>query len=128
MKMSVLIKGLRIPESCAECRFCVNGFTDAAPVYECACESYENVSVLVDDHGNPFNFRPDWCPLISVPTPHGRLGDLDKLKYDIVVGNEKYLGLNKPCLEDVTPIENVDDCIDAITFAPPIIEAEGREE
>ena len=23
--------------------------------------------------------RPDWCPLIEVPTPHGRLGDLDEL-------------------------------------------------
>ena len=24
--------------------------------------------------------RPDWCPLIEVPEPHGRLGDLDALK------------------------------------------------
>ena len=23
--------------------------------------------------------RPDWCPLIEVPEPHGRLGDLDAL-------------------------------------------------
>lgn len=65
--------------------------------------------------------------VIELP-PHGRLGDLDKLKYDIVVGNQKYLGLNAPCLEDVMPIENVDDCIDAIAFAPTIIEAEGSEE
>lgn len=61
--MSVLIKGIGIPKSCSECRFCVNGFTDDAPMYECACETYENVSVLVDDHGKPFDFRPDWCPL-----------------------------------------------------------------
>ena len=72
--------------------------------------------------------RPKYCPLVEIPTPHGRLGDLDKLKYDIVVGNQKYLGLNAPCLEDVTPIENVDDCIDAIAFAPTVIEAEGSEE
>lgn len=24
--------------------------------------------------------RPDWCPLIEIPTPHGRLGDLDALE------------------------------------------------
>lgn len=23
--------------------------------------------------------RPDWCPLVEVKTPHGRLGDLDEL-------------------------------------------------
>ena len=63
--MSVLIKDIRIPESCLECRFCVNGFTDNAPMYECACQSYDNVSVLVDDHGKPFDFRPDWCPLVE---------------------------------------------------------------
>ena len=79
---------------------------------------------IIAPYGAPI---PDWCPLIDIPTPHGRLGDLDKLKYDIVVGNQKYLGLNAPCLEDVTPIENVDDCIDAIAFAPTVVEAEWRE-
>ena len=64
--MSVIVKGMEMPKNCAECRFCVNGFTDAAPVYECACETYENVSVLVDDHGKPFDFRPDWCPLVEI--------------------------------------------------------------
>ena len=75
-------RGIGIPESCAKCRFCVNGFTDDAPMYECACESYENVSVLVDDHGQPFDFRPDWCPLVEVKEPHGRLIDADKLLID----------------------------------------------
>ena len=80
----VLIKGIGIPESCAECRFCVNGFTDNAPMYECACQSYDNVSVLVDDHGQPFDFRPEWCPLVEVPTPHGDLVDRNYLisEYD----------------------------------------------
>lgn len=76
---SVIVKGMGIPKSCAECRFCVNGFTDEAPMYECACESYENVSVLVDDNGKPLNVRPDWCSLIEVSTPHGRLIDGDAL-------------------------------------------------
>ena len=76
--MSILIRDMEMPTSCDKCRFCVNGFTDDAPMYECAVQSYENVSVLVESGGKPFDFRPDWCPLIELP-PHGRLGDLDKL-------------------------------------------------
>lgn len=77
--MSVLIKGIEMPTKCNECNFCVNGFTEDAPMYECAVESGENVSVLVDDYGKPFDFRPDWCPLVEIPTPHGRLIDADEL-------------------------------------------------
>ena len=85
--MSVLIKGMKMPKNCAECRFCVNGFTDVAPMYECACESYENVSVLVDDYGKPFDFRPDWCPLIELPEKHGRLID-ERVAYDKIAEQE----------------------------------------
>ena len=65
--MSVIVKGMEMPKNCDECRFCVNGFTDDAPMYECAVQSYENVSVLVESGGKPFDFRPDWCPLIELP-------------------------------------------------------------
>ena len=115
--MSVLIKGIGIPESCAECRFCVNGFTDDAPMYECACQSYDNVSVLVDKDGQPFDFRPEWCPLIEVPTPHGRLGDLDELKSKFRHGK----GDNDTDSAWISAIRR------AITQAETIIEAEGSE-
>ena len=110
--MSILIK-TEMPKGCWACPFAVGKY------YECLFTKKTSNWGLTT--------RPSDCPLIEVPTPHRRLGDLDKLKYDIVVGNEKYLGLNEPCLEDVTPIENVDDCIDAIAFAPTIIDAEWRE-
>ena len=74
--MSILIRSMEIPTSCDKCRFCVNGFTDTVPMYECAVQSYENVSVLVESNGEPFDFRPDWCPLVELP-PHGRLIDAD---------------------------------------------------
>ena len=110
--MSVLICGMEMPRTCNDC-----GLRDS---FDCwITDSYIEAR---------FSKRNEDCPLVEIPTPHGRLGDLDKLKYDIVVGNQKYLGLNAPCLEDVTPIENVDDCIDAIAFAPTVIEAEGSEE
>ena len=85
--MSILIHDMEMPTSCDKCRFCVNGFTDDAPMYECAVQSYENVSVLVESGGKPFDFRPDWCPLIELP-PHGRLIDADKLKSRLVLDND----------------------------------------
>ncbi len=82
--MSVLIKNMSVPDNCNKCVFCVNGFTDAAPMYECAASGDDMTSVLVDDHGRPFDFRPDWCPLIEVETPHGDLVDRTELlaEYD----------------------------------------------
>ena len=101
--MSVLIKGIGIPESCAECRFCVNGFTDDAPMYECACESSENVSVLVDDHGKPFDFRPEWCPLIEVP-PHSDLVDRNYLIAEYDRQHKGPAGGARRIMEDAPPI------------------------
>lgn len=105
--MSILIKDMDIPKSCDKCRFCVNGFTDEAPMYECAVQSYENVSVLVESGGKPFDFRPDWCPLIELP-PHGRLIDADALKNDMRDWNPSIIAV-----------------VDAM---PTVIEAEGSED
>ena len=111
----VLIKGMEMPKNCAECRFCVNGFTDEAPMYECACESYENVSVLVDDNGQPFDFRPEWCPLIELP-PHGRLIDVSTVEEIRFHDADGYHVING---EQLCELE-----IDA----PTVIEAEGGRE
>lgn len=76
--MSILIRDMEMPTSCNKCRFCVNGFTDDAPMYECAVQSYENVSVLVESDGKPFDFRPDWCPLIDIPDPFDLVTEVTK--------------------------------------------------
>jgi hypothetical protein len=59
--MSVLIKGMEMPKSCDDCYIanCPNdiGYTDMGK-----CSRHIN------------------CPIIEVPEPHGRLGDLDALK------------------------------------------------
>ena len=109
--MSILIRSMETPTSCDKCRFCVNGFTDTVPMYECAVQSYENVSVLVESNGEPFDFRPDWCPLVELP-PHGRLGDLDKLN-----------------IHDISPVDGF--CVMGVTeedieLADTVIEAEGE--
>lgn len=51
----------QLPDSCTDCEFLRNGFTEEAPMWECGLESDEMTSVLVDDHGKPFDFRPMWC-------------------------------------------------------------------
>ena len=114
--MSILIRSMDIPTSCDKCRFCVNGFTDDAPMYECAVQSCENVSVLVESDGKPFDFRPDWCPLVELP-PHGRLIDADELKSKFRHGNG----------DDDADSAWISTIRRFITQADTIIEAEGTE-
>lgn len=52
---------MKLPDSCANCEFLRNCLTEEAPMWECGLESDEIVSVLVDDNGKPFDFRPHWC-------------------------------------------------------------------
>ena len=115
--MGVLIKDMDMPENCDKCRFCVNGFTDEAPMYECGVQSYDNVSVLVESDGKPFDFRPDWCPLVEIPTPHGRLIDADELKSKFRHGNG----------DDDADSAWISTIRRFITQADTIIEAEGTE-
>ena len=64
--MSVLIKGMQLPDMCGHCRF--------ATAFE--CEVTKNFITT-------FNVRQSDCPLIEVPEPHGRLIDADAMIRDI---------------------------------------------
>lgn len=63
--MSVLIKGMDMPESCYAC-----DMMELSGVVRC-CHAYDTRN---SDWGRALN-----CPLIPVPTPHGRLKDADEL-------------------------------------------------
>lgn len=56
--MSVLIKGMQIPENCMKCGLM------------CALRHF---NILNDN-------RPDGCPLIELPEHHGRLIDADDMR------------------------------------------------
>jgi hypothetical protein len=93
--MSVLVKGWSIPpHGCLGCYFRTNMYcgllTKNDRVWEYA-ERYE---------------RPSHCPLVEVPTPHGRLVDADRMLRDC-----KY-----PEVETYTRV--------ALESAPTVIEAE----
>lgn len=109
--MSILIKGLEMPQSCWDCMFCLD-FEFLFP-YECAAanKEFENG---IDEYEHS---RPNWCPLIELP-PHGRLIDKDALL-------SQYGGMIITAKVDYA--EGLRDAIQDIQNAPTVIEAEEGE-
>lgn len=115
--MSVLIKGIQMPKNCKECPFLLDD--DA-----CYAVNKPNSWFLplvcngsTDEYPlNEFPYwekRVDWCPLVEVPTPHGRLIDVDEL-YREVAKAHAYEHLS------------VKRIIAMIHKSPTVIEAEGE--
>lgn len=76
--MSVMIKGMQLSDGCNE--------SDLLQIFDenetsiCPLSPYYVWSGVAPD------YRPDGCPLVEIPTPHGRLIDADELlkhKYGI---------------------------------------------
>lgn len=61
--MSVLIKGMDMPKRCVDC-----------PIYFAGL-----CSVRLQNGKCPLDGRPEWCPLVDVPVPHGKLIDADAI-------------------------------------------------
>lgn len=72
--MSVLIKGMEMPENCLDCILSGDFFCKGKPL---------NFTGYIDE-----DKRPDWCPLVNIPATHGRLIDVDKLKADYRMADE----------------------------------------
>ena len=73
--MSVIVKGMEMPDACEECQV--------------SCEVGSDLHCQLTDDGNKwgwkksengFESRPDWCPLRPLPEKHGRLIEADNLK------------------------------------------------
>ena len=61
-----------------------------------------------------------------LPKGHGRLGDLDALEMEI--NNGIRAGNYEEGYEDYGNINDMDDCVDAVRFAPTVIEADRGED
>lgn len=107
--MSVIVKSIKIPRNCLEC----------------------NLTNEDDDFGRCCLFtgipclnigRQDKCPLIEIPTPHGRLIDADVIDYrnDAMHDGTGHLVVADNFMNGVLWIN---DCIDN---TPTVIEAEGK--
>lgn len=69
--MSVIIKGMKLPKNCDNCDLIQ--FDDEGLEAHCPLSPYYRWC------GTPPDYRPEGCPLVEVPTPHGRLIDADEL-------------------------------------------------
>ena len=100
--MSVIIKGMEIPKSCSKCGWFDMGGGDG---YRCTLlrksfDMWNKISVARDKN----------CPLVEIPTPHGRLIDADEL------ANETFYSVTS------APYITYKKFVDA----PTVIEAEGK--
>lgn len=69
--MSILIKGIDMPKDCDECPM--------RQINLAYCQlMHESTSHYLS--GKEIQGRPNFCPLVEIPTPHGRLIDSNKLE------------------------------------------------
>lgn len=72
--MGVYVKGMKMPKECRECYL--------LEYYEYLGETQCSVTRrMLAERGKPISFdgRPDYCPLVEVSEPHGRLIDENEL-------------------------------------------------
>lgn len=103
---SVLIRGISMPQKCGQCKL----FHAEHPMYCIAVEGHRTVGA---PYGTP---RPDWCPLIEIPTPHGRLIDGDA-----------YIKMMEEKCDHESSLDEwvLKVCRGGVSIMPTVIEAEG---
>lgn len=76
--MSILIRGISTPKNCRFCPCCTCCRSDYDRQH---AEEYYICNLLPRGIIENADIRRKDCPLIEVPTPHGRLIDADKIEY-----------------------------------------------
>ena len=104
--MSVIVKGMKMPKSCGECRFLIDNW----------CYTAEDNGMRL----NSLTRKPSWCPLVALPEKHGRLIDGDALCEDLLkrwdIADTRKEELIRAVMADIaTPI---------IVIQPTVIEEE----
>lgn len=80
--MSILINGVGMPKDCSGCYLSIyydgynRGYGYCTPGYRC-----RPLKRLIEEDKIKRNYypRPSDCPLVEIPTPHGKLIDADRL-------------------------------------------------
>jgi hypothetical protein len=107
MSMAVLVKGMEMPENCWDCSL--------LNAKSCPCKNYASALEYT-------TARHPGCPLVEVPEPHGRLGDLDKLEQMFVdIDNAPYSGF-----DGEEPFYSAEDAAQIIRLAPTAFQARGE--
>ena len=79
--MGVYIKGMQMPKDCPYCKMAHYNASDEFT----GCDVVPNKRYAMHNDAvyAKSTQRPDWCPLVEVPAPHGDLIDRDALEADI---------------------------------------------
>ena len=105
--MSVLIKGMKMPNNCMACD--IEEVDDCGNEYRCPL-IYKGYTSKIRQDGK----LPE-CPLVELPEKHGRLIDADLLKNEYPHDTDWDYPVNTNCYVS----ESIDN-------APTVIEAEGE--
>lgn len=103
--MNLMIKGMDMPCMCCEC-LCHDWDMETNRYY---CLALKGEPRIVDE-----NTRRDDCPLVEIPTPHGRLIDCESKTFPTAFrynSTDYAIGWNH--------------CLRSVLLSPTIIEAEG---
>lgn len=103
--MSVLVKGMEMPEKCGLCDL----FHAESPMHCTVVKGHKTVGA---PYGMP---RPEWGPLVALPDKHGRLVDADALMHEL--NNSHYPGA--PYVD-----AGISIAIGKVCDAPTIVESE----
>ncbi len=82
--------------------------------------------LMYEDNYSDIEAQYNHCPLVEISTPHGRLGDLDKL-WDRMYNYIYNEGAKMPYGDNDCMIHR-DSACELIEDAPTVIEAEGSDE
>ncbi len=123
--MSILIKGVEMPKSCDKCIYA--GWSNFFQIYVCEAIKKEEPVLFngkqVKSTDIARSGRADNCPLIEVPEPHGRLGDLDRLEQMFAdIDDAPYSGF-----DGTEPFYSAEDAAQIIGLAPTVIPASKGE-
>lgn len=106
--MSIILKGIDLPKDCPLCPL----------AHYNALKEFTGCEITrwyFDSETMATSTRPSFCPLIQIPTPHGRLIDIDKVK-DELRDQVPCCGLDRTY--------RVSNAFDTMNNAPTILEAE----
>lgn len=72
--MSVIIRGMKMPETCDKCDFCIwSNYRQTAWCRREKRQCFDDYSVEYREK------RAEFCPMSELPAQHGRLIDADKI-------------------------------------------------
>ena len=106
--MSVLVKGMKMPENCRKCPFLIEEDIDFEICRQCGAGKSGYI------YEKDIDGFPSDCPLVALPDKHGRLGDLDELIHEL--NNNHYPGA--PYVD-----AGISIAIGKVCEAPTIVEA-----